>query len=292
MLLRAVPFALLLIALPFITGTASAADVLIIGDIQFRQVADVATEIKAVVRFQTREYATSDIKGRLDSVVERENARMVVVLGLEAVAEARRLRESIPVVYGLVIAPPRGGRGNMTGVYMSTPVSEYMAVARRYLPELSRFSVVGSTSLMNFLLDAEGSHITAYRVSSTPELMNAVNRTPDSHALLLLPDANLLTAAVMQNVFLYSFRKGMPLLGFSEGNVKQGALFALVFDPKGLGHQIGEKVNKILLRSDPGDLPAASPPRKFNLFINTNTAKKMDITIPDEMLKKAKKVYP
>ncbi len=289
---RAVPLALLLSVLPVVTGGASAADVLIIGDIQFRQVADVAAEIKAVVRSQTKEFATGDIKGRLESVVGRENPRVIVALGLEAVAEATRLRDPIPIVYGLVIAPPKSGRANMTGVYMSTPVSEYFAVAKRYLPSISHLSVVGSHSLMNFLLDVEGSHVNAHRVNSSPEFMSAVNRTPNSHALLLLPDANLLTSSLMEKVFLFSFRESIPVLGFSEGNVKQGALFALVFEPKGLGRQIGEKVNKTLVRAEAGDVPTASPPKKFNLFINTNTAKKMNITIPEEMLKRAKKVYP
>ena len=292
LLWRVVPLALLLCVLPVATGGALASDVLIIGDIQFRQVADVAAEMKAVVRSQAREVATGEIKGRLESVVARENPRVIVALGLEAIAEATRLREPIPIVYGLVIAPPKSGRANMTGVYMSTPVSEYFAVARRYLPSISRFSVVGSHTLMSFLLDAEGGHITPNRVNSSPELMSAVNRTPNAHALLLLPDANLLTASVMEKIFLFSFRESIPVLGFSEGNVKQGALFALVFEPKGLGRQIGEKVNKVLMRGDTGDLPTASPPKKFNLFINTNTAKKMNISIPDEMLKKAKKVYP
>jgi ABC-type uncharacterized transport system substrate-binding protein len=276
---------------PFATIGVSAAEVLIVGDVQYRQVADVAAEIRAAVRPQVKDFAVEDIKGRLEKVVERENARVVVALGLEALTEALRLPLSIPVVYGLVIAPPKSGRANTTGVYMATPVNEYSAVARKYLPSMNRFSVVGSHSLMNHLLGAEGAQVSAYRVNSSPELMSAVNRVTNSHAIMLLPDANLLTSSVMENVFLFSFRNNIPVLGVSEGNVKQGSLFALVFEPKGMGRQIGEILHKILQRVDAGDIPP-SPPRKFNLFINTNTAKKMNITLPDEMLNKARKIYP
>ena len=269
---------------------ALAADVLIVGDIQYRQVADVSSEIRATLRSQVKEYGTSEARGKLERLVEREDARVVVALGLEAVTEALRLPANIPVVFGLIIAPPKSSRPNVTGVYMSTPVSEYIATARKSLPMLSRFSVIGSSALMHTLLSAD-SHATAYRVSTPPELMNTVNRLSDTHALLLLPDANLLTASVMENVFLFSFRKNIPVLGVSESNVKQGALFALVFDPKGMGRQIGEKVHRIIQGVQPSDIPI-SPPHRFNLFINTNTARKMDIAIPDDLLKKARKVYP
>jgi ABC-type uncharacterized transport system substrate-binding protein len=285
------PLVLLFGVLPVCTADVLAADILIIGDLQFRQVADVTAEIKATVRPQVKELSTADVKGRLESVVVRENARIVVALGSEALAEALRLPTSIPVIYGLVIAPPRTARANTTGVYMAAPVNEYTALTKRYLPAMYRFSVVGSNNLMSHLLGVDGGGVTAYRVGSSPELMNAINRVTNSHAILLLPDAALLTASVMEDVFLYSFRNNVPVLGVSEGNVKQGSLFALVFEPKGVGRQIGEILHKILQRVDAGDIPP-TPPRKFNLFINTNTAKKMSISLPDEMLNRARKIYP
>lgn len=283
--------AVLLTVAPVAIIEAVAADVLVVGDIQYRQVADIASEIKASVRPQVKELGTDEIRGRLEKLVERENARVVVALGFEALTEALRLPSSIPVVYGLVIAPPKSTRANTTGVYMATPVSEYVAIARKFLPSIHRVSVLGSHTLMSFLLGVDVGGVTPYRVSSSPELMTAVNRTVNSNAVLLLPDANLLTSSVMENIFLFSFRNGIPVLGVSEANVKQGSLFALVFEPKAVGRQLGEIVQKILQRTDAGDIPS-SPPRKFNLFVNTNTAKKMNISIPDEMLNRARKTYP
>jgi ABC-type uncharacterized transport system substrate-binding protein len=57
-----------------------------------------------------------------------------------------------------------------------------------------------------------------------------------------------------------------------------------------VGRQISEKVQSILNGYDAGELPA-SPPRKYNLYLNSSTAHKMGIDIPDEMLRSAKKVY-
>ncbi|MFA7405661.1 MAG: ABC transporter substrate binding protein [Pelobacteraceae bacterium] len=282
--------ALFLFLLLLFSSPACAAKVLIIADTQYAMVADVVSEIQASLRTQSNGYATADVKGRLGAVVEREDAQVVVALGMDAVGEALHLPSSIAVVYGLVVVPPRSGRGNVTGVYMSPPVSEYVSTVRRYLPALTKVSVVGSQSMIKSLSGGESGQIAAYKVGSSSELVSTINRLVDARSLLLLPDVNLLTAPVMSNVYLFSFRKNIPLLGISEANVKQGSLFALVFDPKAVSRQIGEKVKIILNGTDAGEIPASSP-GKYNLYINSSTAQKMGITLPDEMLKKAKRVY-
>lgn len=282
--------ALFLFLLLLFSSPACAENVLIVGDIQYALVADVAAEIQLTVRAQVKEYAISEVKGRLNAIVERENAQVVVALGMDAVAEAMRLPPEIAVVYGLVVVPPRNGRVNVTGVYMSPPVSEYVSTVRRYLPAIDKVSVVGSQSMMKSLLVVGSTQVSAYNVGSSADLVNTVNRLVDTKALLLLPDANLLTAQVMSNVYLFSFRKNIPLFGISEAHVKQGSLFALVFDPKSVSRQIGEKVQSILNGTAAEDIPA-SPPRRYNLYINSNTAQKMGIELPDEMLRKAKKIY-
>lgn len=253
-------------------------------------VADVIAEIQVSLRSQSKEYSTTEVKGRLGSIVEREDAQIVVALGVDAVNEALRLPSSINVVYGLVVAPPRTGRANVTGVYMSPPVSEYVATVRRYLPSLSKLSVIGNQSMLKSLNGGESPQVSAYNVSTSSDLVKTINRLRDTRALLLLPDANLLTASVMSNVLLYSFKYNIPLLGISEANVKQGALFALVFDHKAISRQIGEKVQSILNGGSAEEL-SASPPSRYMLYINHNTAQKMGIEIPEEMMKKAKKIY-
>ena len=282
--------ALYLFFLLLFTSPACAAKVLIVGDIQYAMVADVVSEIQVSLRSQSKEYATSEIRGKFSSIVEREGAEVVVALGVEAVSEALRLSPSIAVVYGLVVVPPKSGRSNVTGVYMSPPVYEYIATVRKYLPELSRISVVGSQNTMKSLLGSDHSQVAAYNVTSSSDLVNTVNRLGDTRALLLLPDANLLTASTMSNIYLFSFRNNIPLLGISEASVKQGSLFALVFDTKAVSHQIGEKVQTILNGVDATEIPASAP-RRYNLYINSKTANKMGIEIPDEMLRKAKKIY-
>ena len=282
---------LFLIALFIVSSPACAAKVLIVGTMQYPFVAEVANDIRSSLKTQSSEYGVAEVKGKLGSVVEREGAQVVVALGNDAVAEAMRLPPDIAVVYGLVVTPPKSSRQNMTGVYLSPPASEYVAIVKRYLPAIGRVSVVGSPAMIRALAAGDQAQISTHQVASSVELLTTLNRLADSHALLLLPDVNLLTASVMENVLAYSFRRNVPLLGISESNVKQGSLLALVFDAKSVSWQIGERVQSILNGDDAGDM-APSPPRKFNLFVNANTARKMGISIPAELLKRAKKIYP
>ena len=242
------------------------------------------------MRTPVRELNYADVRGRLGSAVERENARIVVALGVDSVAEAVKLPPAVQVVYGLVIAPPQTPRANVAGVYMSVPVSEYLAVARRLLPPSTRIAIMGSPQLVSLLVTEEFPQAGIHRLATTTELLGAVDKLAGSQAILLLPDTQLLTASSLEKIYLHSFKYNRPVLGISESSVRQGSLFALVFDSKAMGRQLGEKVRAGLQHNDSKDSPH-SPPRKFNLYLNANTAEKMKLSLPDDLLKKARKVY-
>lgn len=273
-----------------VSSVAEAARVLIVGDTQYSVVAETASDIQLSLRSQAKQYSVAEVKGRLAPIVERENAKVVVALGTDALAEALRLPPAVAVVYGLVVVPPRTEREKVTGVYMSPPVSEYVAALRKYLPPVQKVAVVGSQRMMKSLWGGANGNVSAYYVDTSAELLSTISTLSDSGAILLLPDAHLLTASVMEKVLLFSFRNNVPLLGISEAQVKKGALLSFVFDPKTVSKQLVEKVQAVLDGSGAGEI-ADSSPRKLNLYVNSKTALKMGIHLPDELLGKAKRVY-
>lgn len=284
----------LLATASFICGAwsvmAHAADVVIIGDTQFKPVADVVSEIKSTLRLPASVHSPVSVRGRLAATVREESAKLVIALGKDALDEALRLPASIAVIYGLVIVPPHTYRSNLTGVYMSTPSSEYVALLRKHFPSLRRVSIIGSREMLK-ILGAEGlSQVSALPVSTSSELVNAANRLDDFHALILLPDVSILTTTAIEQMFLYSFRKNTPLLGISESNVRQGSLYALVFEPSMLGRQLGEMAAQVMNGAGAGSIPPTAP-RTYNLYLNMTTARKMGITVPDELIRRAKKIY-
>jgi ABC-type uncharacterized transport system substrate-binding protein len=121
--------------------------------------------------------------------------------------------------------------------------------------------------------------------------VDTVRQLDAAGAILLLPDASLLTSAAMDEAYLLSFRKGIPILGVSERNVREGALAALVVDMVNVGKLIGGLAAKAL-KGESIDRVPPSPPRKFDLYLNTATARRMGIPIPSEVIRMAKRLYP
>lgn len=275
----------------FFATSAESAEVIVIGDTHLAPVVHIISGIRETLDTSTKVYPPSIVKDRLKGIASKEDAKVVIALGRDAIDEALRLPPSIPVIYGLVITPPLLNRPNTTGFYMATPVREYVAVARKYLPSIRRIAVVGSADLIRALEGTGDSQVTLHRVKNSFEMVETVKQLDSADAILLLPDVALLTTSALEEIYLFSYRKKIPILGISERNVRQGALFALVFDPVSVGRHIGEDAANALKGLDVGRIPP-SPPPKFELYLNTATAEKMGLSISAELLRKAKKAYP
>ncbi len=152
------------------TSPALAAEAIVVGDIQYKPVADAVSEINSILKSRLKAYSTSDVAGKLRATVERDDASLVIALGKDVLSEALELPLSIKVIYGFVIAPPKTSRPQVTGVYMATPVSEYINTVRKYLPSVRGISVVGSRNLINILDGTNYAHVAMYRVSNPTEL--------------------------------------------------------------------------------------------------------------------------
>ncbi|MGC2063551.1 MAG: ABC transporter substrate binding protein [Thermodesulfovibrionales bacterium] len=275
----------------FFASPAEPADVIVIGDTQLTPVSHIVSGIREILDVPLKVYAPSSVKDRLREIIAKEEAKVVVALGRDALEEALRLPSSIPVIYGLVITPPAVKRPNTTGFYMATPVKEYVFVVRKYLPSIKRIAVVGSPDLVRTLEGTGDPQVTTHKVRNSFELVETVKQLDSADAILLLPDVTLLTSVALEEIYLFSFRRGIPILGISERDVRHGALFALVFDPVNVGRNIGENASSALKGIDIGRIPT-SPPGKFELYLNVSTADKMGVPVSADFARKAKKVFP
>jgi putative ABC transport system substrate-binding protein len=282
---------LTLVLLHLCAGRCLASDVLVVADTSLQPVIEIVTGIGKTLRTSVKTFLPSQVKGRLESVVSAEQAKVVVALGKEAIAEALRLPPSVLVIFDLVVVPPIFARPNTTGFYMATPASQYTDFIANYLREVGRIAVIGSHDQLNILARGDSSRLATYSVKNPFDFVNTLRQLNGADAVLLLPDVSVLTAAAMEEAYLLSFKKKIPLLGVSEKNVKEGALFALVVDPVNVGKLIGEYAGKALKGANVGQIPPM-PPRKFHLFLNLDTAKRMGIHLPEEVLRSAKRTYP
>jgi len=281
----------LAVFVPFIIpAQCQAAEVVLVGDTRLKPVVEIVSGIRKILDASLKIYSPEEVKGRLVQVVTREEAKVVVALGREAMEDALHLPTSIPVIFDLVVTPPPINRPNTTGFYMATPVREYAELIKNHLHSIKQMAVVGSRDQLKLLGREDTQQVSSYSVRSASDLVTTVKRLNTADAILLLPDVSLLTASAMEETYLLSFRRNIPLLGISERHVKEGALLALVVDPVNVGRLIGEYAAKAVKFGSVGQVPP-SPPRKFELYVNASTARKMGIQLPNEVIRMAKRVY-
>ncbi|MDD2852393.1 MAG: ABC transporter substrate binding protein [Desulfuromonadaceae bacterium] len=268
-----------------------AADVLIIADTQLKPVMEVTFGMRKTLRASVSTLSPSEVRGNLTTVVQQEGSRVVIALGREALAEALTLPTSIPVIYDMVVIPPKINRPNTVGFYMATPASKYAELLHKHLPALKRMTVVASRDFLNILTSNTSSMVSSHSVKNLVEFVSTIKQMGNTEAILLLPDSGVMNSTAIEEVFLHSFRQNIPVLGISERHVKEGALLALVVDMVDVGKIIGEYATMALKKGGVGQL-SALPPRKFELYLNMDTARKMGIRIPDEVVRMARKSYP
>lgn len=269
-----------------------AAEVLIIGDTKLKPVVDVINGIRETLPSRFTVISPAEVTdGNLETIVAREGARTVIALGNDAIRDALHLPPQISVIYDLVVLPPQTHRPNTTGLYMGTPIVAYLNFVTKYLPSLKKISVISNKQTLSILGGMGFSQVASYQVTNSFEFIKRVKQLNTGDALLLLPDVGLLTTTAVKETYLFSFRAKIPILGLSKNHVRQGALFALVFDPVCVGRVLGERAAQSLAGEDVGQIPPA-PSSSFDLYINKETARRMGITIPDEMIKIAKAVFP
>lgn len=286
---RILLFLLFIVAFLAISGgKAGAADVIVVGDTHLKLVTEVISGIRKTMRVSIAIYSPDEVKGTLHRIAEKEQVRVVIALGRTALNETQNLPVDIPVIYGLVLTPPVINRPNTTGIYMAVPVSEYSALVKKYLPAIKKVAVIGSSDQLDIL---DGSDWKTYSVKNPVEFVETVKQLNDTDAILILPNVSLLIPSAIEETYLQSFRKGIPLMGISEGQVRDGALLSLIADSAGIGGNIGEYASQMIHGTGIKELPPA-PAKEFNLYLNTDTARKMGIQIPEKMLKMAREVYP
>jgi ABC-type uncharacterized transport system substrate-binding protein len=288
---RAICFSVLFIFFLSVASSESS-EIVIIGDTTLRPVNDVINFVNDALPNRSSVYSPQQVKGRLYSIINKERARVIVALGSDSLGCALSLPETVPVVYGLVIKPVNTKRRNISGVYMGTPVSEYLSYIDRFFPALRKIGTICRPADGDIVDTGESGRLSVYRAGNSYEFIKGVDALERSvDAILLLPERDLLTSTSVEEIFRSSYTVRKPVIGVSEKYVKRGALFALVFNEAAMGRQVGEMVKKVLREGDASGI-APSPPEKFDLFVNVETARMMKILLPGDLIRKARRVYP
>ena len=237
---------------------------------------------------------------KLGKKIRATPARLVVAIGLKAALAAKLEVLDIPIISCLVLDPKKYdlARKNLTGVSLRIPIQTQFALIRNLVPGSKRIGVLfDPTKTKRMIKQAmpfakgQGLELITSPVSS-PEDVPAKLRSMLSNIdiLWLIPDSTVLTEDSLEFLLHTTSEARVPVLGFSSGLVRSGALAGLYINYAEVGKQVAGLAQKILQgQSIPQGI--VLPPDHVSLAINKQIAEYFGIAIPPLLLRDAEEVF-
>ena len=242
-------------------------------------------------------YSEYDLQGdlqqgrKLARKIRASEASLVVAVGLKAALAAKLEIVDIPIVYMMILDPSKHNLNapNMTGTLLEIPAERQFKILRAFLPELRRLGVLSNSSSQPRVKDTiaqaatQSFQLQAFPVESekdVPQQLRSLVGSTD--ALLLMPDATVLTNESIGYILETSLARRVPVIGFSPEFTRLGALLSVSVSYGEVGRETGVLAKRIL----EGDrkLPAKPIPiERLKITVNLKTARFLGIEFPKEV---------
>lgn len=177
--------------------------------------------------------------------------------------------------------PHRAGSHTFSAIYLEQPVSRQVHLIAAILPDRHRVGLLYSTppgelEQIRQEMGKRGLRLRekAVGVQSVPETLQELLQ--DSDVLLALPDSAIYNGSSIRNILLSAYRSRVPLIGFSSGYVKAGALCAVFSAPEQIAAQVAPLVRQF---GETRLLPAAQYPQEFEVMVNEQVAHSLGLHI-------------
>jgi ABC-type uncharacterized transport system substrate-binding protein len=233
----------------------------------------------------------------------------------EAAHAAKQTTTTVPIVMALSVSPVQGGLvtslarpgGNLTGL---TLVFDFDIDGKRLqffkeaVPTISRLGVIYripptppfsgmpfSVGFKELIAAAQSLRVMPVPVVvQTPDQLSTVSAAIAAERLdALFVDQNPINFQIRRELADLAVKHRVPWLGGGRIQVEAGALLAYGPSTADLCRRAAGYVDKILRGAKPADLPVEQP-TKFELLINSKTAKALGLTIPPSVLARADEI--
>lgn len=240
----------------------------------------VATAMRAELRSypQVVELALQDVPK-----LAGRRPRAVAAIGTRACERVAQAKPAAPLVCALIpyaafeaIAKGAGKTEKLSAVVLDQPLSRQMALIRVLLPEARRVGALfgpESAALQSAMADAaakRGMRLAGAQVDESELLYPALRAVLAADVLLAVPDSTVYNSATAQNLLRTAFEAHVPLIAFSPGYVRAGALAAVYSTPQQVGRQAGRSVGALL---DGARAGTVQWPSEFEISVNDQVAR-------------------
>lgn len=228
---------------------------------------------------------------------------LILAIATPSAQAAYNATKDIPIVITAVTDPVKAGIAksltasgtNVTGTSDATPMEKQFELLKELVPTAKKIGMPYTTSEANSevqvaqakaLASKFGFEIVTTGITNVNEIPQAltslINNKVDA---IYVPTYNTLVSATPV-VAAKCLEAKIPFIGSEKGQVEGGALATEGIDYYNLGYQTGKIAVEILKGKKPSELPITTL-KDTELVINTVTAGKLGITIPDALKKAA-----
>jgi putative ABC transport system substrate-binding protein len=221
---------------------------------------------------------------------------MILAVGVDALSKVKKIKD-IPIVYLMVPNPQSviSKEENITGVNMNIPPEKQLGLLQEVLYQVKRVGLLYDPSKTGFFVEkalysSEKLEIKlvlkeVHNPKDVPSMLDSMKDGID--AFWMLPDTTVITPETVEYLFLFSLENKIPVLTFSDKYLDMGAMISVGIDAFDIGRQAGEIAKEILSGTNIKNLPRVDA-RKSVLTLNLRAAKKLEITVKNKIISKAR----
>lgn len=223
-----------------------------------------ATPIHVAIGSQALQKAlASDIKGPIISLMVSSQAyRQALGMGL----------------------PGYKDRRHVTGVFADASPAAQMQLIKGLFGDLPKVGVLLSeaTAFLDKPLHQAAAHagltLLTERVNAPSDAVRTLARLRDTEVLLAVPDNTLYTPDTLRAILESTYRRGMPIIGFSAATVAAGTLAAAYCTLEDMAADLALLLDDI----GAGTVPEARFPQYWRVAINDSVARSLGVPIDDK----------
>ena len=238
----------------------------------------------------------------------RLKVAVIVTSTDEAIAAVKRQTQTIPIVMTASTDPVGTGfvsslahpGGNVTGFTSINPElsAKKLELLREVVPGLSRVAIMWNPDIRGALLDYKATQeaarslrlqLQSVEVIHADDIDRAFSALTTGRAEALIVAPSTLTLDNRVQIASVAQKNRLPSIYGGRAFAEAGGLMAYGSSLDERWRRAAAYVDKILKGAKPGDLPVEQP-AKFELVINTKTAKALGLMLPPSLLRRADEV--
>lgn len=232
---------------------------------------------------------------------------LIVAVFNSSIIAASRATRTIPIVMhhgtdpvgnGFVKALARPG-GNVTGTVWSGPetAGKILEIVKKTKPDAVRVATLANSSHVFQLWKREndlaaralGVSAQYFDVDRAEDLVATLDRVAGARPDVLVAWGDAITISRARELTAFAIERKIALISNSPVHANEGALVAYTPDLAAVSERMVSFVDRILRGATPAELPVELP-TKFELIVNSRTAKAIGLSLPPALLLQATRV--